>query len=186
MAKKISFSNVCSHEHSFILDNWIRRLFQPPKKLIGEYISPGITVIDLGCGPGHFSIDMAKMVGASGQVIAVDLQSEMLKKTEQKAIRYQVSKQMIFHQCKQDTLDLDVKADFILAFYMVHETPDTKIFLQEVKGLLKPNGSLLVVEPYFHVSKSKFNSMLDVAKDVGLRAIKFPERKGGQAVLFSL
>jgi len=40
--------------------------------------------LDLGCGPGFFSVEMAEMVGASGKVIAVDMQEGMLRKLESK------------------------------------------------------------------------------------------------------
>ncbi len=76
--------DVCSHSHSIFLDNFFRRLFQHPKRIIGEYIKEGDTAIDLGCGPGFFSIDMAKMVGSTGKIIAVDLQKEMLEKVKEK------------------------------------------------------------------------------------------------------
>jgi len=67
--------DVCSHTHSFFLDNFLRRLIQNPKKIVGEYIKKGDTIIDLGCGPGYFSIAMAKMVGDTGRVYSVDLQT---------------------------------------------------------------------------------------------------------------
>ena len=77
--------DVCSHSHSFFLDNFVRRLIQNPKRIIGEYIQKGDTIIDLGCGPGYFSIDMAELTGDTGKVIAVDLQKEMLAKVGKKA-----------------------------------------------------------------------------------------------------
>ena len=61
----------------FILDNTMRRIFQNPEKILGEYVRPGMTAIDLGCGPGMFTLAMAKMVGESRRVIAVDVQQEM-------------------------------------------------------------------------------------------------------------
>ncbi|MBU2481355.1 MAG: SAM-dependent methyltransferase, partial [Proteobacteria bacterium] len=60
--------DVCSHSISFILDNFFRRILQNPEKIVKEYIGNGDTVIDLGCGPGFFSIEMAKMVGTTGKV----------------------------------------------------------------------------------------------------------------------
>jgi len=135
MYNKAYKGDVCSHDHSFFLDNFIRRLIQNPRKIVGEYIHNGDTVVDLGCGPGYFSIDMAKMVGESGHVIAVDLQPEMLEKVKKKAKKFNLSKRITLHNCPQDKIGLnqDVKADFVLAFYMVHETPDPVKFLQEVK-----------------------------------------------------
>jgi len=40
--------------------------------------------LDVGCGPGYFSLDMARMVGKTGHVIACDLQQGMLQKLKEK------------------------------------------------------------------------------------------------------
>jgi ubiquinone/menaquinone biosynthesis C-methylase UbiE len=56
-------SHLCSWKIAFALDNPIRRIIHNPKKILGGYIELGQTVLDLGCGPGTFSLAMAKMVG---------------------------------------------------------------------------------------------------------------------------
>ena len=48
---------------------------------MGDVVSSGDTVIDLGCGGGFFTAALAKMVGENGRVIAMDLQEEMLSIT---------------------------------------------------------------------------------------------------------
>jgi ubiquinone/menaquinone biosynthesis C-methylase UbiE len=141
--------------------------------------------MDIGCGPGYFTVGMSKMVGKTGRVIAVDLQEEMLAKAKKKARKHHVDNRIQFHQCQQDRIGLQCQADFILAFYMIHETPDPKGTLRELKQLLKPGGRLLVVEPKFHVGKELFQAMLILADEVALRVIEFPEQIGGRAVLFS-
>jgi ubiquinone/menaquinone biosynthesis C-methylase UbiE len=176
---------VCPHQIGFILDNPFRRLIQNPKKIIGEYIREGNTVIDMGCGPGYFTIDMAKMVGKNGSVVAVDLQEHMLLKVIRKAAKHGVSDRMEFHQCESNKIGLNRKADFILAFYMIHETPNPKMILAELKDMLKNNGKLLIVEPKMHVSKNLFDKMLSEAQDVGLRVLDLPKGKGGRSVLFT-
>jgi len=180
--------DVCSHSHSFFLDNFFRRLFQNPKKIVGEYIKDGDTVIDLGCGPGFFSIDMARMVGNSGRVYSVDLQKEMLEKVEKKAFNLGLSKQIFLHHCLQEKIGLndDVKADFILAYYMVHETPDHINFLKEVKSLLKSGGRFLLVEPIFHVSKDRFKKITKDIKALGFSILNTPSKKGGRSLLLSV
>jgi ubiquinone/menaquinone biosynthesis C-methylase UbiE len=178
--------HVCPHQISFMLDNWFRRLIQHPKKIAGEYIKNGDTVFDMGCGPGYFSIDLAKMVGETGKVFAVDLQESMLIKVKKKAIRHGMSDRMEFHQCNASHIGLNQKADFILAYYMIHETPDPKAFLSELRNILKPGGRILVVEPKMHVSQSAFESMVKDAESAGLHAIDFPPKKGGRSVLFGI
>ncbi|MFA5905512.1 MAG: class I SAM-dependent methyltransferase [Desulfobacula sp.] len=180
--------DVCSHTHSFFLDNFFRRLFQNPKAIVGEYISKGNTVIDLGCGPGYFSTEMARLVGLSGKVIAVDLQKEMLEKTKQKAKKLSLEDRIMFHHCPQDKIGLngDVKADFILAYYMVHETPDHLKFLTEVKTLLKEKGRFLLVEPPFHVNKKQFQQVIRDVETAGFKILGSPTKKGGRALLLSI
>jgi len=174
---------VCPHQMAFMLDNWIRRFFQNPAKLLGEYIRAGDTAVDVGCGPGFFSIDMARMVGEGGRVIAVDLQAGMLERVKKKAVRHGVADRMTYHQCRTDSIGLSCEADFILAFYMVHETPDPGCFFKETKSMLKAGGKLLVVEPKMHVSQASFESMVEDAARAGLKTLDSPAGKGGRAVL---
>ena len=181
---KTERGHVCPHQIGFILDNPFRRLIQNPKKIVGEYIRKGNTVIDMGCGPGYFTIDMAKMVGENGRVIAVDLQEHMLFKVKRKAVKHGVSDRMEFHQCEPDTIGLNRNGDFILAYYMIHEIPNPKGILAELKDMLKNNGKLLIVEPKMHVSKNLFDRMLDEANEVGLKIADIPKGKGGRSVLF--
>ncbi len=180
--------DVCNHSHSFFLDNFFRRIIQNPNKILGSYIKTGDTVIDLGCGPGYFSIDMAKMVGESGKVFSVDLQKEMLEKVRKKAEKYNLSNRMKYHNCPQEKIGLndDIKADFILAFYMVHETPDHIKFLSEVKTLLKKGGKFLIVEPLFHVSKKQFYRITQDIKNIGFTILDTPPKKGGRGLLLSV
>ncbi len=64
-----------------------------------------------------------------------------------KAEKYNLADRMEFHNCPQKRIGLnnDVKADFILAFYMLHEMPEHIKFLSEVKTLLKKGGRSLAV-----------------------------------------
>ena len=75
---------ICPVEYAGGLDNSFRRLLQNPGKILKPYIHEGMTVLDLGCGPGFFSIEIAKMLKDSGKVIAADLQEGMLERVRQK------------------------------------------------------------------------------------------------------
>jgi ubiquinone/menaquinone biosynthesis C-methylase UbiE len=78
---------ICPSWLASTLDNPVRRLIHNPEKILSEYIESGQKVLDVGCGPGTFTIIMAKMVGDSGKVIAVDVQDKMLQIVRTKAIQ---------------------------------------------------------------------------------------------------
>ena len=162
---------VCPHQGAFLLDNWIRRMLQPPDKLLQAFIKPGDTLVDLGCGPGFFTTAMARLAGPEGHVAAVDLQGPMLAHVRRKAVREGVSDRITCHLCRPERIGLDLAADFILAWYMVHETPDSAAFFKEVRTLLKNDGRLLVVEPKMHVARADFDAIQADARAAGLIAL---------------
>lgn len=177
---------VCPHTFAFLLDNWIRRLIQNPAKIVKEYIEPGDIAVDMGCGPGFFTIEMARQVGTDGQVIAVDMQPEMLARVARKAARKGMAARVTCHHCEPDRIGLDLAAEFILAYYMVHETPDAAAFFKQARALLQEDGKLLVVEPKMHVTRRDFDKMLTVAEECGFKAVSFPLKKGGHSVLLGM
>jgi len=77
-------THIHSVENSRALENSFRFRFQNPQKILEPYIKPGMTVLDLGCGPGFFTIEIARMLNCSGKVIAADIQNGMLDKVSQK------------------------------------------------------------------------------------------------------
>ncbi|VVB64251.1 tRNA (adenine(57)-N(1)/adenine(58)-N(1))-methyltransferase TrmI [uncultured archaeon] len=172
-------ARVCPWQHAWFLDNWIRRLIHNPEKIVGKYIEKGQTILDLGCGPGMFSLFMARMVGEEGKVISMDIQEEMLQILRRKSEEAGLDSRILLHKSRPDRIGLREKADFALAFYMVHEVPDKAGFLSEVATLVKPLGRVLIVEPKLHVSKSSFEETVEVAQSTGLRLISRPK------VLFS-
>jgi ubiquinone/menaquinone biosynthesis C-methylase UbiE len=83
----------------------LRRLIQNPERILTGLISPGQTVVDLGCGPGFFTVAMAKMVGDSGRVIAVDLQTEMLDMARRNAERAGLNRAFAFTKASLTALE---------------------------------------------------------------------------------
>jgi ubiquinone/menaquinone biosynthesis C-methylase UbiE len=162
-------NRVCPVERAGGLDNIFRRWLQNPWKILNPYIMDGMTAMDLGCGPGHFTLAMAQLVGGSGRVIAVDLQEGMLDKLRRKIQGTELEERIVLHRCSQNEIGVLEKVDFALAFYMVHEIPDQSAFFQELYVILQPAKQMLVVEPSFHVSKSQFKATMQKAKDTGFR-----------------
>lgn len=167
-------NKVCPVERAGGLDNWIRRFLQNPKKILRPFIRDGMTILDVGCGPGFFTIEMAKMLNGSGKIIAVDLQEGMLEKIRGKIKGTDFEQRIELHKCEKDNINVTENVDFILAFYMVHEVPDEEKLFSELLSVLKPGGKILIVEPNFHVSKKTFEKMINKLTDLGFKVIGRP------------
>ena len=86
-------------------------------------------LLDLGCGPGTFTVELAVLAGRDGRVIAVDLQQEMLDAVAGKIKKLDDTADIECRLCPAESLGLEdfrEQADFALAFWMAHETPDTE------------------------------------------------------------
>jgi ubiquinone/menaquinone biosynthesis C-methylase UbiE len=176
-------NRVCPVERAGGLDNFFRKLLQNPRKILAPYIREGMTVLDLGCGPGFFTIEMAKMMHGTGKVIAADLQEGMLQKIEQKIAGKEIANSIKLHKCGDNSIGITEQVDFILAFYMIHEVPDKKNLFKELKSLLKPDGKLLIVEPLVHVSKDSFIIMTESLESIGFNVLDKPKVFFGRALL---
>jgi len=174
---------VCPAAHAGWLSTPLRRLGQDPRRILHGLVTEGDTAVDLGCGPGFFTLPMASMVGHGGTVIAVDLQQEMLDRLRLRAERAGLAARIRLHRCRQDQLDLDCRADFALAFYMLHEVPDAEAFLEQVCRALRPKGRFLLVEPRGHVPASGFQRSIDLAGKAGMNAVSQPRLAFSRAVL---
>ena len=165
---------ICPVERAGSLDTKFRRWFQNPCKILVPYIRAGMTVLDFGCGPGYFTVDMAHMVGKTGRVIAADLQEGMLQKLKDKIQGTELDDYITLHKSEVNKIGLSEKVDFALAFYVVHEIPSQEDFFMELASILKPDGQVLIVEPPFHVSKTAFLKTIKKAEDTGFKPDEGP------------
>lgn len=167
-------THVCPAEKSGHLSSSLRSLFNNPKKLLGHLVSRGDTVVDLGCGPGFFTLPLAKMVGEDGRVIAVDIQEEMLVKLRTRSDKAGMSARIVAHLATPDHLGVSEVAAFALAFWVLHETPDQRAFLEETYRMLRPGSRLLLAEPRRHVPRDRFTEVVEMAQDVGYDLTRLP------------
>lgn len=174
---------VCPVAESWILDNVIRRWFQDPHKILAPFIEEGMTVLDIGCGPGFFSIDIALMVGKTGRVIASDLQEGMLQKLRDKIRGTELEGRITLHKSEQNRIGVSEDVDFVLAFYVIHEMPDHERFFNEIGSILKPNGFIFIAEPLFHVSKKAFEEIIRKAQIAGFTPVERPNVFLSKAVI---
>ena len=109
-------------------------------------LKPGMTVCDMGCGNGFYSLQIAKMLGSTGQVVGVDVQPEMLgflrERMEEQGIENVIPILGSYHNPRlpKNTIDLVLMVD------VYHEFSHPVQMLDGIKKSLKPNGLVLLVE----------------------------------------
>ncbi|MCK4806082.1 MAG: class I SAM-dependent methyltransferase [Candidatus Aegiribacteria sp.] len=179
--------HVCPVWVGYLLASPLRKLFDNPRKRLSPYISRGMTVIDVGCAMGFFSLPMAEMVGPDGRVICIDLQEKMVQKLYRKAKKKNLLNSIEARVCRHDSLnvdDLDNAADFVLAAAVVHEVQDAASFLAELYGVIKDGGKLLVVEPGGHVSEKDFRATVNTAVKCGFTLLDSSGTRRRRKALF--
>lgn len=178
--------HVCPWWVGYLLLNPFRRLSQNPVAILGPHVDSGMTVLDIGCAMGFFSLPLAEMVGPRGRVVCVDLQERMLRTLRKRASKAGVSDRIETRSCRADGLgldDLNGAIDFALAFFVLHEVPDASRLLAETRSLLVPGGRLLIAEPKGHVRKAAFEKTVTAATRAGLVVAERPEVRRGRTAL---
>jgi ubiquinone/menaquinone biosynthesis C-methylase UbiE len=141
-----------------------------------------MTVLDIGCGMGYFSIAMARMA-ENTRVIALDIQERMLEIMKKRASRAGVLDRISPRLAESGSLGLGEGIDFALSFWMVHEVPDRKRLLSQVHALLKDGGRYLIVEPRIHTGNDYFRELESIIEEAGFRIIDRPPVSLSRAVL---
>lgn len=180
MAKNHSVHRV---EDAAKLEGSLRKFFHNPRRILKDYVHEGMNVIDFGCGPGFFTLESAKLAGDTGKVIAVDVQQGMLDLVQLKILNTEFEKQITLHLSSPRSIGLHEQANFILAFYAIHEVSDKEHVLYELTSLLKPDGRMLIAEQKGHVSHREFEEIIHTAHRAGLRIVEWPRIFISRAVL---
>ncbi len=178
---------VCPWWLGYVLISPLRRWRENPIKLLAGVVGEGMTVVEPGCGMGFFTLDMARLVGPRGRVVALDVQPRMLAGLRRRAARAGLAARIDARLTGPERLALDDlagRADAAVALHVVHEVPDQRAFLGELLATLRPGGRLLLVEPRGHVTAGEFADTLAAATAAGFRTVEGGDAGGSlRAVL---
>jgi cyclopropane fatty-acyl-phospholipid synthase-like methyltransferase len=178
-------SHVCPWWLAYTFDNRLRRMIHKPEKVLSPYVRQGMTVMDAGCGMGVFSIGMARLVGDDGLVISVDIQQQMLKVVERRAVKAGVEHRIRTYLCEPEGIGEHKNVHFALAFWMVHEVERPNEFFKQVYSCLSSESLFLLAEPRGHVSAKFFRKLIKEAQNAGLKLCEEPSICFSRAALFS-
>jgi ubiquinone/menaquinone biosynthesis C-methylase UbiE len=145
-----------------------------------------MTVLEPGPGMGFFTIPLARLVGSSGHVVAVDLQPKMIAGLKRRAAKAGVLDRINARVSSMESIgvgDMASTVDFTLAFAMVHEFPDAGKFFKEVSAASKRGAQLLLAEPRGHVNDAQFAAELSSATAAGFEVASRPAIRQSQAAL---
>jgi ubiquinone/menaquinone biosynthesis C-methylase UbiE len=181
--------HICPWWLGYLHVNPLRRLLEPPDKILAPLVREGMVVLEPGCGMGFFTLDLARMVGPEGRVVAIDLQEKMLAGLRRRARRAGLLDRIDVRQAQPDRLgvgDLAGRVDVAFALHVVHEVPDGAAFFTEVATALKPEARLLFVEPRGRVSEDDFAASVALAEKAGFRLIERPRFRRDAAALLAV
>jgi len=136
------------------------------KRLEESGVQRGQTVLDFGCGPGHFTIVAARMVGETGRVWALDIHPLAIKTVEGKARKEGLSNISTILS-DRDTGLPDESVDVALLYDTIHMIADKWALLEELHRVVKPGGALSV-----WVGHMKVDDVVETIEKEGLFALK--------------
>lgn len=144
---RFAVSAPCPASLSWLVDNPVRRRYVRP--LLGRAgIQPGERVLELGPGPGAFTIGAARLVGPAGRIIAVDIQPEMIARVEER-VREAGLANVETHVASAYDLPLeDESVDRAFLVTVLPEILDRGRALSELHRVLKPGGVLSITEEF--------------------------------------
>jgi ubiquinone/menaquinone biosynthesis C-methylase UbiE len=177
---------VCPWWLGYLLASPLQRLIANPRKLLAPYVHEGMTVLEPGPGMGFFTLELARLVGQSGRVVALDIQSKMLDGLKRRLAKARLLERVNIHLVQPNSMGLAELAgpvDFALAFAVVHEMPSASSFFAELYRALKPGGSLLLAEPSGHVKAALWDAELEAASQAGFIVAGRPRIRRSQTAL---
>jgi ubiquinone/menaquinone biosynthesis C-methylase UbiE len=160
--------------------SWLVELDNPFAKIdrsdvIIEHLDlqPGMTVLDIGCGPGRLTIPAARQVGPQGQVLAIDVQPGMLCRAQDKALAANLTNIRFLQTGVGEGKLEHNQADRALLVTVLGEIPNRQSALKEIFDALKPGGILSVTEIIFDPHYQRRSTILRLAAAVGFQEKSF-------------
>ena len=161
---------------TFLFENPIVGAVVGPELLIERLnVAPGMRVLDAGCGPGRLTIPLARVVGPAGEVVALDGQSAMLTKLQERLEAEGITNVRPL-QAGLGEGALEGPFDRILLAMVLGEVRDRESAVRELYAALRPGGILSVTEVF---GDPDYRRPATVRREVEVAGFRLVERHGG-------
>lgn len=146
MKKSLTSKGIFPNQWAFTLLFPLRKIFISPKQLIERMeLEENHTVLELGPGPGFFSVPVAKIL-KKGKLVLADIQQEMLDYAKKRIERRKLTN-VDFYLCNGKNFAFDDESfDRIFMVTVLGEVENQDEYMQEFYRMLKPSGILSVSE----------------------------------------
>jgi len=171
----------------YLLASPFRKLMVNPGTLLRPYVAEGMTILEPGPAMGFFTLELARLAGPTGRVVAVDVQQQMLDRLRRRAARVGLAARIDARLADHDRMqigDLNGTVDFALVFACVHEMPSADVFFREALTALRKGARMLFAEPT-QVEDVEFQDEVSKARKAGFRVETPLAIRGSRAVLLA-
>ncbi len=124
-----------------------RDQWQQPERVIQSLeIKPGDRVVDLGSGGGYFTLRLAKAVGSSGKVYAVDIDRDMTDLVAKQAKTENAGNVEVILGKPDDPLLPEAGVDLIFTVDTYHHFENRVNYFAKLRKVLRPNGRIAIID----------------------------------------
>jgi precorrin-6B methylase 2 len=140
-----------AHVMGYLGIDWLERPERESEEHLTQLVDslklkPGMVVADIGAGSGVISLMMAKKVGPTGSVLAVDIQDEMLSVLSKRLKQLKITNVKPVHGTVKSPNLKPASVDLALMVDVYHEFNFPYEMLREIAKALKPGGRVVFVE----------------------------------------
>ncbi len=105
-------------------------------------LAPGLDVLDLGCGSGDITVEIARIVGPTGQVVGIDMDNRVLAHARSASDACGLSVQ--WRQGRVEDLDKEGSFDIAYSRFLLSHLLDPADALQRMRRAVRPLGRVVV------------------------------------------
>lgn len=133
--------------------DWMaRRTASSELAFLLPHLSPGLALLDCGCGPGSITTDLASIV-APGRAVGIDIEPRQVASAKELAASRSV-RNLTFQVGSIYELPFDASSfDVAVACYVIEHLSDPLRALREMRRVLRPGGVAAVKDPYYAATR---------------------------------